>query len=1457
MNWPGLKHQHAVERWGGSVDWDDETRIPNGVAVKSLNSRFRAESPGTRYGRRHTMTYPSSGGVTGLDVLNVLIDNPQQIPILFTDTGLLLRESPPGTKTLVPVNPPLVLPTNAYMQDTLAFNRIYMAMSDGQTGLIPPIVLDGPSGITSIAGQNPTGALWAQNTLYQVGDLVRAPDGRWWRCTSAASSLTSATPPQWPLLNGYFAEANPIASIAYAGGFAPTALVTLGGTIVGIIAGNSITISGNSNPLFNSTFIVANITGPTTLNIEFALASSESGVGGEIGATSWVPAVATDPVSGSQWEEWTPACTQYLPAPDVVGATIADSPGAGTIAAGKDVYIKLTYVIPETGETPRSSPVVFVNTAANDRLTLSFNGQPPGATIGPCMPRWIAEINLQPGFFFPFTMNVWFAAVATGSAAPADSAYAAYALQQPVSIPVILTSLGSVAPGGESVVGVALSSGNGFFATVPTITFLGGGGSGARAVANCKPVFSHAGGGTVAYQLLGITILSGGSGYLTPPTVVFSPAGPITGTALLSGTIPGGGFYVQGCAPALLYPSADQAFIGEGGTRYMCVLRQNLNGSLSPVDQGSPIPVNLIGEYQTNIISIVRDGSGNVTATVSDITGFTLNQDVSLQGCVGDATFNGFWQLTNVQQTLAPNGILQWSDPGHPSASNDATGVVTAPAGPPPVAFLPPGGPNTGQNIAAFTVAAPQDGQPIQLQLGPYTYLPSSSPTVGFVGSILSMRGPLILTFVAANLSRSTGGQVTATLADIAGITVGAFLTVADAGDASFDGFYLIEGVASTTGTAGIVTWQQVDTTSATTTGNLSIQNGVSGQAQATLQGASGLAAGDVVNIQGGGAAFDGPVTLASVLGNTVSFPSPATGIATLTNATMTLLQDLPTTSSAVTAAITSILRDYAGNVTAQVPSLSGWAAGQIVTVAGVGDSTFNGLFELTSAVLNNDGITASLAWVQASQSTSSASFGGTISSIPDMLINFDDNFLAEGEDVTSQLTAIPPPDSADVYFSETLNRVIYTRGNDTQHFFSNIGDAENIDSDGGILSVAASNGAKTVCVREMENGEIISMKQNAGYAVIQNSLTPDQWEVVRRWKGRGPVSARAVDVGPDFMVIFVEYTGPYRYFQGQLTWIGQEKQGTWDRVNWAAKNTICVAVDDDNKTVHFALPLDGATTPNKDVSVNYFNGWQDPLILNMMGQVIPNRYGRRWDEADLSVKSMKVVQRSLNPAVDTRINDKALLFGRSDQGVSTVYVDMSIPDVYQDDGVPFFAISETAVPAPGSTLVQMTTIAGLSVGQSLIYDYGGANQETIVIAALIAAPPQVQAVFAETHLANIPVIGATAPPLGIDWQYQPAFDNSPTCDVLRIAKAKGQLLGDGSINFQAITNDPSVEVDPVSVIPDEPTVAKSFSIGLRLGEDSSNVGLNINNGKVPGVWAQLHKLIIGGNEEYPSEKTQ
>lgn len=71
-----------------------------------------------------------------------------------------------------------------------------------------------------------------------------------------------------------------ISTISYAGGFAPTATVTVASTST-IPDGSTVTIEENSNGLFNQAF-VATILGPTQFTIPFALALAESGTGGGV-----------------------------------------------------------------------------------------------------------------------------------------------------------------------------------------------------------------------------------------------------------------------------------------------------------------------------------------------------------------------------------------------------------------------------------------------------------------------------------------------------------------------------------------------------------------------------------------------------------------------------------------------------------------------------------------------------------------------------------------------------------------------------------------------------------------------------------------------------------------------------------------------------------------------------------------------------------------------------------------------------------------------------------------------------------------------------------------------------------------------------------------------------------------------------------------------------------------------
>ena len=119
-------------------------------------------------------------------------------------------------------------------------------------------------------------------------------------------------------------------------------------------------------------------------------------------------ATVTD--GGVIWEENTPVLANRLPAPNSVALT--RDPGAGSFAAGRDVYVLVTYVNAQ-GETTPSGPGVVVNTNVNDAVQLTL-------PLLSSLPGWIQGLQSQ---FIPTGFNVYEADVATGGAAPATQSY--------------------------------------------------------------------------------------------------------------------------------------------------------------------------------------------------------------------------------------------------------------------------------------------------------------------------------------------------------------------------------------------------------------------------------------------------------------------------------------------------------------------------------------------------------------------------------------------------------------------------------------------------------------------------------------------------------------------------------------------------------------------------------------------------------------------------------------------------------------------------------------------------------------------------------------------------------------------------------------------------------------------------------------------------------------------------
>lgn len=1299
MQFTGLTPNKIV-RFGGQADWDDPTQIPAGLAIICQHSRFSPEGVSTRFGTRTTMlgTDDQSGDAVGFDTLNTLGASQNQVTLVYGFNGKLYVESPPGSGTLIPVTVPFILPANSYMQDSLANNQMYMSFSDLRSSTIPPFFYDGRTNNFDTIGQVPIAAPWKQGTYYKLGDLFKSVDGRWWRNSSTSGEPASGNVPQLPADDGFFSQeaaTGTIATISWSNGVTTALLTTaLGGQLpgggqglvfggnptAGFKIGDGITVSGVSLPFYNGVFtiiavsqttlqwlqaappppisgsnngltwvanplpatdgvttdVVANVVGtfhlgdsvvvanaqdnffngvhvltsvagipntsqfaltwtqqqptlpnqgpvsipivsveiydptprppghpilakiiritlnqnvpfaigtiitfagltsatflngttntilniPSPTQMEFpadalpvyapasdtgtatgvAQSSSTSSSGGTVSeaATSvaqatgglvtdnaatliWNAATAIDDTGGF-WEEWTPNVANQILAPEPLIAT--RNPGTGSLPAGKDIYVKTTFVIPATGETARSLPAILFGSVLNDQIILR----------APRMPRWMAEINLQQQRFGEFFLNVYVAAVTANAAAPADSAYNQYS---------ILNSVGS-----DSIV-------------INTV-----------------------------------------------------PPGPDIQTFPLGANI------------SVLTPNAPQAFIGEAGRRHMILVRLDKNGSPSPVDPDSVISVDFQGEISANIVgpNNVTVGSGIITIYLDDVSKFAIGQSIIASGLT-NATYNATYTIVTVGSAppsyLAPMGFITAAAAGAVNFAAAGTVRLAVPP-PPPVAFLPPGGPNDMQDIAALTLVGTG-------KAGPFSYIGESDPQ------------KIVSTSITALVS--DGIAATVTVSDTTGF---------ESGQTAFVSGY---------------------------TGNKAYLNGI--------------------------------VQIASVSGSTVSYAqtgSPVTLNGT-SGITLTVMNLLPTSAPAASQTITNIIRDDAGNVTASLSDIGGFDAGHIIQAASVGDATFNGIFQITSTQLNDDGFSGTLGWTQLGQAAATSA-GGIISSVPDFVLNFQDEDLkgaiSGDTDVTSQLTAIPPPACVDIAYLESLRRVVYTKGNDSSHYFSDTDDPGNIQSPNGILGINSSDGKRTIAIREMLNGEIISFKESGGFALEPNDVAPNQWTPTRRWRLHAPVGPRAIGIGPDWLMIFSAKTGPWRYYQGQLLWVGRELTGTWKRVNWAAKKEIWIEVDEDQQKAYIGLPLDGSTTCNFRAVVDYFDGWNDPITL-YRGERVANPFSRRWSVEAYAARYGKMVDRQLAVPVNTLIDDKQMLFGMG--GNSPLRIRMEVPDSYNDDG--------------------------------------------------------------------------------------------------------------------------------------------------------------------------------------------
>jgi hypothetical protein len=473
VNFSGFQ-PYPFTRFGGIVDSEDPTILPLGVAAVCKNCRFQLTSVFCRYGLQTAATSPNAVPISGLFGAIYTPENPGetlfQAPLVFDTDGYLLIEKPVGSGSLQRIFSTLVTPPlNSHAIMTEAYNRVLVAYSNLQTPTAPANVYGLSSKYLDPYGQLPLGAPWESGTLYLVGNYVSPTvaggNGHVYRCI--VGGVSGGGEPTWPLTeNGTvtdgqvtWEELTPVLANRLPAPSSPSLTrVASGGTFA---AGRDVYVaitytnqqgesvpsgpSVLSNTVLDDAVAVAIPTLASLAGWIRGLGSSYIPTGAKVyeadvahgaaapssasfalvgnyalGATATVTTTASGSAPPSaNTARVTPGGLQSPGTPTVERAS-----GAGTFAAGRDVYVIATFTN-STGETIPSVAGVLIDTVLNDAVQVP-------------VPSTTYQIT---------GVNLYEADVATGSPAPASTSYALVGSFQPLSTATITaTATGNPPP---------------------------------------------------------------------------------------------------------------------------------------------------------------------------------------------------------------------------------------------------------------------------------------------------------------------------------------------------------------------------------------------------------------------------------------------------------------------------------------------------------------------------------------------------------------------------------------------------------------------------------------------------------------------------------------------------------------------------------------------------------------------------------------------------------------------------------------------------------------------------------------------------------------------------------------------------------------------------------------------------------------------------------------------------
>lgn len=261
-----------------------------------------------------------------------------------------------------------------------------------------------------------------------------------------------------------------------------------------------------------------------------------------------------------------------------------------------------------------------------------------------------------------------------------------------------------------------------------------------------------------------------------------------------------------------------------------------------------------------------------------------------------------------------------------------------------------------------------------------------------------------------------------------------------------------------------------------------------------------------------------------------------------------------------------------------------------IIAGFSIADGTSAGPFGYNPATITSDAILMTA--TQFPNGTSTATVNFTDDYLTSLIANAPTN-------ITDRLRIIRPQQCIDIYYSPSVDRIFQTGvpGFYSGHWVSLAADVESYYGDTGLITVGTDDGEKAMCVREYR-GTLYSLRERSGFEINPSTGDPSTWAVTQRWQKVGPCGPRAVDVCGNFL-IFIHSSGVYKFEDAYPELVSKELPRWWNTINWKAAQYIWCAIDVEQHEVRMGFPVGGSTVPNVVLTLNYEEGWNNPLLFS------------------------------------------------------------------------------------------------------------------------------------------------------------------------------------------------------------------------------------------------------------------